>query len=218
MPAKKTPPCLRLGEAIHLGTQRAELVRQGLACKRRLAASGGEIDAREIVDAANAFRYARGLLAGEQLEEWLRHWHVTSAEWRDYVKRLLLRERWAGELGENAERFPVGEAEIAGALWPEAVCSSACACGVPWPSRPAPRCLLTSPVPSGYPLLGGLYPCGASATPVCDLCHISPSRRPPSFRPGAIRRRVSVRDSGPVRISTERLAADRALATVAVVG
>jgi hypothetical protein len=100
-----------------------EMARQGVACQKRLAASGEQLAADEVVDATTRFRYALSLLAGEELQQWLGHWWLTAAEWRDYVKRMLLRERWAGELGDTAERFPVSDDELAGALWPEAVCS-----------------------------------------------------------------------------------------------
>jgi hypothetical protein len=104
-------------------TEIEELARHGVACQRRLAAAGEDLDAREVVDATNDFRYARSLLAGEDLQGWLEHWRLTAAEWRDYMKRMLLRERWASELADTAERFPVSDDEVASALWPDAVCS-----------------------------------------------------------------------------------------------
>ncbi len=97
--------------------------RYGLACERRLAESSEELPAQDVVDAMRRFRYARGLLAGEQLEQWLEHWQLTATEWRDHVGRGLLRERWPGRREDTAERFPVSDDEVAGALWPEAVCS-----------------------------------------------------------------------------------------------
>jgi hypothetical protein len=100
-----------------------EITRQGVACQKRLAASGKQLAAADVVDAATRFRYTQNLLAGEELQQWLGHWWLTAAEWRDYVKRMLLRERWVGELGDTAERFPVRHDELASALWPEAVCS-----------------------------------------------------------------------------------------------
>jgi len=100
-----------------------EMTREGLACQKRLATAGEQLTAEQVVDATNHFRYTRALLAGEQLEQWLEHWQLTPAEWRDYIKRMLLRERWAGELGDTAERFPVSDEEVASAVWPEAVCS-----------------------------------------------------------------------------------------------
>jgi hypothetical protein len=100
-----------------------ERTRQGVACEKRLAASGEQLATPEVVEAANRFRYAHALLAGEQLEQWLERWQVTAAEWRGYTRRLVLRERWAGELGDTAERFSVSDEDVERALWPEAVCS-----------------------------------------------------------------------------------------------
>ena len=100
-----------------------ESTRCGIACDRRLAESSEQFPAQDVVDAMHRFRYARGLLAGEQLEQWLEQWQLTAAEWRDYLRRMLLRERWADELADTAERFPVGDEDVAAALWSEAVCS-----------------------------------------------------------------------------------------------
>jgi hypothetical protein len=100
-----------------------EMARQGVACQKRLAASGEQLAAADVVDATTRFRYARNLLAGEELQQWLGQWELAAAEWRDYVKRMVLRERWAGELSDTAVRFPVSDEELASALWPEAVCS-----------------------------------------------------------------------------------------------
>ena len=97
--------------------------RHGLACERRLAASGGEIDQKEFIEASTHFRYARNLLSGDDLTAWLEAWSVTGPEWRNHVRHALLRERWAGELEETASRFPVPGAEVTGATWPEAACS-----------------------------------------------------------------------------------------------
>ena len=99
------------------------LVRAGLACRRRLAASGEQLPADDVVAATTRFRYARNLLAGEELTQWLDHWGLDVSQWREYVTRALLRERSAGELADTLDRYPVSDEEVAGAIWAEAVCS-----------------------------------------------------------------------------------------------
>ena len=67
--------------------------RAGLAARRAAVASGRELSAAETTAAARAFRFQRGLLAGEQLDEWLDGWGIGLAEWREYLRRELLRQR-----------------------------------------------------------------------------------------------------------------------------
>lgn len=98
-------------------------LRCGIACQRRLAASGEALDAKELIEATTSFRYARNLLSGDDLAEWLARWRITGAEWRDHVSRELLNERWGDELDDTVSRFPVLDGEVAAAAWPEAACS-----------------------------------------------------------------------------------------------
>jgi len=100
-----------------------ETSRRGVACAARLAAAAGRIDRADVLESAQSFRYARGLVAGEELKEWLAHWEVSEPEWLDHLRRGLLRERWVGELAETVLRFPVEDADVAAAVWPDAVCS-----------------------------------------------------------------------------------------------
>jgi hypothetical protein len=101
-------------------------VRDGLACLARL----DELDeddedapAEEDVDAAAAeFRYARDLVAAADLEAWLERRGLTVDGWLDFVRRTLLRERWADDLDEIREEYEVEAEDIADALDCEAVC------------------------------------------------------------------------------------------------
>jgi hypothetical protein len=99
------------------------IVRAGLACERRLAAAGERVGPEEVVAATQRFRYASNLIAGEELAEWLDHWGLDVSEWRAYVARSLLREQWAGELGDTVGRYPVADDDVAEAVWGEAACS-----------------------------------------------------------------------------------------------
>jgi hypothetical protein len=100
-----------------------QTTRHGLACARRLATAGDELDSRQAAEAEAHFRYARSLIAAEEMEAWLEPWGLKVSQWRAYVRRALLRERWVDELAETAARFPATDEEVAGAVWAEAVCS-----------------------------------------------------------------------------------------------
>jgi hypothetical protein len=90
--------------------------RRGLAALRNAAATGRRPSQDEVTQAARRFRYARDLLAGEELNAWLEQRQVTLAEWRAYVERELVR-------GDASPGDAVAEDEVAGAVWAEAACS-----------------------------------------------------------------------------------------------
>lgn len=101
-----------------------QLAREELAC------DGRPVDATDVTAAANGFRRARGLLAGEDLEAWLAARDVSVADWLAHIRRSLLRDRGAipdplppaagqaawvrgicsGVLAETAERLAAGAA------------------------------------------------------------------------------------------------------------
>lgn len=95
--------------------------REGLACEARAAARGEPVPADELRAAARTFRYAHGLISGDELEAWLERWRLGVDDWLGYLRRRLLCERAPGEASA-----PAGEApEAATAVWAEAVCSGA---------------------------------------------------------------------------------------------
>jgi hypothetical protein len=73
-----------------------------------------EIDEGDVDEAGQDFRYARSLLAADEMEAWLRHWGLTTHDWLAYLRRTSALARAAGTPGSDA-----GEAEV----WAEAVCS-----------------------------------------------------------------------------------------------
>jgi len=97
--------------------------RQGLACLRRLAAETDEMPAEAVRAAATVFRYDRNLLAAEELEAWLDARGLTVSEWNGFLRRLVLRERWADELEQIEAEFAVDDADVDAALRAEAVCT-----------------------------------------------------------------------------------------------
>ena len=112
--------------AARLGGVWARLERQvqaGLACVHRSAATGEAADRALIEGAAKQFRYDRGLLAGDDLEAWLVRWALRVGDWRDYLVRASLRERWPEELDRISIERAVEPEAVASAIWAEAVCS-----------------------------------------------------------------------------------------------
>jgi hypothetical protein len=97
--------------------------REGLACARRAEAEGSAPTADALRAAATVFRYERDLLAAEELEAWLEERGLAVSDWNSHLRRLLLRERWAGELEEVEARYPVPDEEVEATLPAEAVCT-----------------------------------------------------------------------------------------------
>jgi len=94
-------------------------VRAGLAALADLRASGDEIGEEDADEARRAFRYARGLLAGDELEAWLEGRGVGFEDWNDYLERQLARAR----MRDGSSSSSVRDDEVEGCLWAEAVCS-----------------------------------------------------------------------------------------------
>jgi hypothetical protein len=84
-------------------------VRTGLAALRDASPSEDDVEA-----AARAFRYTRGLLAGDELDAWLEARGLSIAVWHDYLRRMLARAS-----APDAE----GEGDPAPYVWAEGICS-----------------------------------------------------------------------------------------------
>jgi len=106
-----------------LWAEAEELTRTGLACHARLVSEGEEVDRRELAVATERFRRGNDLLAADDVAAWLRTWGVSDGELRAHLAQALLRERFADELAETVARHPAGDADVAAALWPDAVCA-----------------------------------------------------------------------------------------------
>ncbi len=96
-----------------------EEVRAGLAASRELDARGEAPGPGDIEEAGRAFRYERGLLAGDELDAWLDARSLTTAEWNGYLRRSLALDLVPEP--DGSER--VAEEEVAAAVWPEGICS-----------------------------------------------------------------------------------------------
>jgi hypothetical protein len=77
----------------------------------------------EVEEAAAEFRYARDLVAADDLEAWLEQRGLDIDGWLDHIRRTLLLERWADDLDEIREEYEADDDEVAEALVCEAVCS-----------------------------------------------------------------------------------------------
>jgi hypothetical protein len=98
-------------------------VRQGIACVARADETGDDVGEEALQAAANEFRYDRDLISGQDMETWLARWSLEADDWRDYLRRRLLRERWAPELTSMVGRHPVESEDVEKTLPAEAVCS-----------------------------------------------------------------------------------------------
>jgi hypothetical protein len=95
------------------------------ALARRVGARGEGDDAATRAEAV-AFRRARGLIAAEDLEAWLAHWGITTAEWMAWCRGQAAGPApSAGPAPEPAE--PAEPADVEPRLWPAAVCDGSLA-------------------------------------------------------------------------------------------
>jgi hypothetical protein len=126
-------PLFRVGDAVFTWddvVERARLsgewsaledeVRAGLAALDALERRGESPDEDDVEEAARAFRYARGLLAGDELDAWLDAHGLTVETWKAYLCRSL-----ASDLVDEPERradVPAAAPEPTD-VWAEGVCS-----------------------------------------------------------------------------------------------
>jgi hypothetical protein len=104
-------------------TKLEEQTRLGLACVARADDAGDDVGDEELQAAASEFRYERDLISGQEMEGWLGRWALDADDWMEYLRRGLLRERWATELAGPAASYSVEPEDVEEALPAEAVCS-----------------------------------------------------------------------------------------------
>ena len=97
--------------------------REGIACRLRAEETGDPLTPDEVGQAAAEFRYERHLLSADELEGWLARWGLSLPYWMEWVRRSLLRKRWAAQL--STITAAVGTDEVAEFVATEAVCSGA---------------------------------------------------------------------------------------------
>jgi hypothetical protein len=99
--------------------------REGVVCVSHAAQDGDPLTAADLDAAAAAFRRERRLLAADELQAWLDRWRLPLTYWTEYLRRSLLRARWADRLEQLAARHPADDADVAAFVHTEAVCSGA---------------------------------------------------------------------------------------------
>jgi hypothetical protein len=125
-------PLFRVGDAVFTWddvVERARLcgewsvleddVRAGVAALSALERRGESPDEDDVEEAARAFRYARGLLAGDELDAWLTGHGLTVEAWDAYLHRSLARDL----LAEPEDLADMPAAAAAADVWAEGVCS-----------------------------------------------------------------------------------------------
>jgi hypothetical protein len=102
-------------------------VRDGLICLARQddleEDDEDALSEDDVEESAAEFRYARDLVAADDLERWLEQRGLTIDGWLDYIRSSLLLDRWADDLEEIREEYEADDDEVAEALACEAVCS-----------------------------------------------------------------------------------------------
>jgi hypothetical protein len=79
---------------------------EGLACLAAADPHAAWPDDRQIEEAANAFRYERDLITGDETISWLDRAGLTMDAWTDYLVRRLLRDRWRDRVDGLPQRPP----------------------------------------------------------------------------------------------------------------
>jgi hypothetical protein len=100
-----------------------ELVREGIACAKFCHETGRKPRRQDVTDAAAAFRYSRHLAAAEDMNAWLRQWHLSPETWMKYIRRSVLRESVGNSATQLAVRCPATQEEVTRSLKMVAVCS-----------------------------------------------------------------------------------------------
>jgi hypothetical protein len=97
--------------------------RESLACLRHAGTVTEPVDERDLEQAADEWRYARNLIAAEEVQQWLARFGLSVDEWSDWVRASQLRVLWSKHLDEFEAERPISDRAIASAAWVEAVAS-----------------------------------------------------------------------------------------------
>lgn len=97
--------------------------REGLACESHFDTIEEDGAEEAIEDAAAEFRYDRELITAEEMEAWLDARSVTPEAWMGYIRRTVLRQRWADDLPDLMAEHPVDVADLEEAMRVDLLCS-----------------------------------------------------------------------------------------------
>ena len=105
------------------GARLRDRVREAVACLKRADDEGAPLSAEEIESAADEFRYARDLVAAEEMEEWLGRWGLTAESWMDSIRSTLLRKKWSDDLADLVSEESPTDEDVDARIPAEVVCS-----------------------------------------------------------------------------------------------
>lgn len=97
--------------------------REGLACESHFDTIEEDGAEEAIEDAAAEFRYERELITADEMEAWLDARGVTPEAWMGYIRRTVLRQRWADDLAGLLAEHPVDAAGLEEAMRVDLLCS-----------------------------------------------------------------------------------------------
>jgi hypothetical protein len=98
-------------------------IREGLACVRHLEQNDLEEPETAIDEFAAEFRYERDLITADETEAWLADRELETSDWMAWVRREVLRKRWAAEVESLLRRYPVEASEVVTAAAADLLCS-----------------------------------------------------------------------------------------------
>ena len=167
-------------------------VRDGLICLARLDDLDDDdedaLSEEEVETAAAEFRYARDLVAADDLEGWLEQRGLTIDGWLDFIRCSLLLTRWADDLEEIREEYEADDDEVTEAMVCEAVCSGVAGRLV---ERLAGRAAIHARATEEAAAAGGAPDDGAAAALAAEVPEDQLERFLPELSPQARRERVT---------------------------
>jgi hypothetical protein len=97
--------------------------REGIACVKHARVIQEPKGAVEVEAAADVFREERGLHDAEVAENWLQERHVSFRAWMQYIRRSLLRKKWASSLPRLLTEYSIGQEQVNRNVRIEGMCS-----------------------------------------------------------------------------------------------
>jgi hypothetical protein len=100
-----------------------QATREGIVCVKHARATQEPKGASDVEAAANVFREERELHEAEVAENWLQARHVSFLAWMQYIRRSVLRIKWASSLPRLLSEYPVSQEQVNRNIRIEGMCS-----------------------------------------------------------------------------------------------
>jgi hypothetical protein len=97
--------------------------REGIVCVKHARVMQEPKEAAEVEGAADMFREERGLHDAEVAEIWLKERHVGFRAWMQYIRRSLLRKRWASSFPRLLAEYSISQEQVNRNVRIEGMCS-----------------------------------------------------------------------------------------------